>query len=177
METIVKEVEKLVTCDSATAVQDTKIEEQLLDALVIEELATNIDRQSSRLHLHALVKKIRTNSVPFSMVSKAVICPVAKSYPSRLLPVSTSDKYTPINTFAIDLGCYNSHIVTLYLDIPSVRSISKENICCHFTKSSFDLIVNDLHGKNYRLLKLIWIKILIQNNQNILLRSIKLSSN
>jgi calcyclin binding protein len=41
----------------------------------------------------------------------------------------------------------------LYLDIPNVGSISKENIGCHFTKSSFDLIVNDLHGKNYRLLK------------------------
>merc|ERR1711874_863376 len=43
--------------------------------------------------------------------------------------------------------------VTLYLEIPSVGSIPSENISCNFKKSSFDLIVNDLQGKNYRLLK------------------------
>jgi len=86
------------------------------------------------------------------MTPKAVIRPVAESLPTRPPPVSTSVKYIPINKFALDLGGYNSPVVTLYLDIPSVGSVSKENITCHFTKLSFDLIVNDLHGKNYRLL-------------------------
>lgn len=153
MEPIVEEVENLVTSDSIAAVQDTKIEERLLDAQAIEELSTNIDRPSARSHLDALVKKLRSNSVPFSRVPKAMIRPVEKSSPTRPPPVSMSVKYTPINKFALDLGGYNSPVVTLYLDIPNVGSISKENITCHFTKSSIDLIVHDLCGKNYRLLK------------------------
>lgn len=153
MEPIVEEVENLVTSDSTAAIEDIKIEERLLDAQAIEELTTNIDRPSARSHLEALVKKLRSNSVPSSMKPKAVIRPATKSSPTRAPPVSTSVKYIPINKFALDLGGYNSPVVTLYLDIPSVGSISKENISCHFTKSSFDLIVHDLHGKNYRLLK------------------------
>jgi len=153
MEPIVEEVENLVTSDSIAAVKDTRIEERLLDAQAIEELATNIDRPSARSHLNALVKKLRSNSVPSPRVPKAMVRPIEKSSPTTPPPVSSSVKYTPINKFALDLGGYNSPAVTLYLDIPNIGSISKENITCHFTKSSIDLIVHDLCGKNYRLLK------------------------
>merc|ERR1712187_297807 len=117
----------------------------------IEELAVNIDRPSARAHLEALVKKLRNNSITSTTVPKPVIRPVAKSSPTGPPPVSMSVKYIPIDKFALDLGGYNSPVVTLYLDIPNVGYISKENIQCHFTKSSVDLIVHDLHGKNYRL--------------------------
>merc|ERR1712187_161200 len=153
MEPIVEEIENITTSDSSAAIQDTKTEERLLDAQAIEELSTNLDRPSARAYLDALVKRLRSNSVTSSTEPKAVTRPVAKSSPTRPPPVSMSVKYIPINKFALELGGYNSPVVTLYLDIPSVGSVSKENISCHFTKSSLDLIGRDLNGKNYRLLK------------------------
>jgi len=67
--------------------------------------------------------------------------------------VSSSLKYVPIDRFAFDAGGYNAPFVTLYIDLPDVGSISRENISCDFTSDSFDLIVKDLRGKSYRLCK------------------------
>jgi len=134
-------------------VNAVKIEEQLLDAQAIEEVATKIDRPSAKVHLDALVQKLRSEVIHLAPVPKAVIRPIATSSPTGPLPVSTAAKYIPINKFALDLGGYNSPVVTLYLDLPDVGSISKNNIQCHFTKSSVDLTVHDLNGKNYRLVK------------------------
>jgi len=150
---LVGEVENIISSESVTSLQDTKIGEQLLDAQAIEELAVSIDRPSARAHLEALVKNLRSNSIPSATLPKPVIRPVANSSLMGPPPVSAYVKYIPINKFALDLGGYNCPSVTLYLHIPSVGSISKENIQCHFTKSSVDLIVHDLNGRNYRLLK------------------------
>ena len=43
--------------------------------------------------------------------------------------------------------------MTLYVPLPGVGSIAAENIKCKFTKDLFDLVVCDLQGKSYRLLK------------------------
>jgi len=67
--------------------------------------------------------------------------------------VSNSVKYVPIDRFAFDAGGYNAPFVTLYIELPAVGSIPRENIECNFTKESFDLIVKDLRGKSYRLFK------------------------
>jgi len=67
--------------------------------------------------------------------------------------VPSSLKYVPIDRFAFDAGGYNAPFVTLYIDLPDVGSISRENISCDFTSDSFDLIVKDLRGKSYRLCK------------------------
>jgi calcyclin binding protein len=69
-------------------------------------------------------------------------------------PVSTGGRvvYTPITDFAWDQNGYDSPIVTVYVDIEGVGTV-KDNVKCDFTKSSFDLVVMDLKGKNYRLLK------------------------
>jgi len=66
---------------------------------------------------------------------------------------STSVMYVPIDKFAFDDGGYSGQFVTLYIDLPGVGGIDKNNITCHFTKDSFDLIVKDLRGKSYRLFK------------------------
>lgn len=153
IKTIVDDVENLVNNDSPISLHDSKVEERLLDAQAIEQLATNIDRPSARVHLDALVNKLRSDSISLSSLQNAVVRPVVKFSPTRPPSVSTSVKYIPINKFALDLGGYNSPFVTLYLEISNVGAISKENISCHFKNSSFDLIVNDLQGKNYRLLK------------------------
>lgn len=76
-----------------------------------------------------------------------------KTTPAVAPHVSSSMQYVPIDKFAFDAGGYNSPFVTLYIDLPGVGSIPKENITCNFTANSFDLIINDLNGKSYRLWK------------------------
>ena len=44
------------------------------------------------------------------------------------------------------------HHVAVYVDLEGVGSV-KDQVKCHFTKSSFDLEVFDLQGKNFRLIK------------------------
>jgi len=153
IESVVEDVTKPEKEDNTVTLQTAKDKELHLDALVIEELATKIVRPSAKVHLDALVQELRSKATPTAPETKAVIRPVAKSSPIGPLPVSTTPKYNSINKFALDLGGYNSPVVTLYLDIPDIGSISKEKIKCHFTKSSVDLVIHGLNGKNYRLLK------------------------
>lgn len=51
-------------------------------------------------------------------------------------------KYVPIDRFAFDAGKYNSPTVTLYVTLPGVGALPKENVTCAFTSTSFDLIVS-----------------------------------
>jgi len=153
MDSIVEGVKGTDTEDNVAAVQADKLGERLLDAQLIENLASNVNRPSAKAHLDALVQKLRSKIIQSVPVAKDDFRPVVKSSPVGSLPVSTVAKYIPINKFALDLGGYNSAVVTLYLDIANVGSINKGNIKCHFTKSSVDLVVHDLNGKNYRLLK------------------------
>jgi calcyclin binding protein len=63
--------------------------------------------------------------------------------------------YTPIDRFAFDAGGYSDPFVTLYVPIPGVGTIPKEQITCHFETAAFDLIVSDPTNskKSYRLKK------------------------
>jgi len=67
--------------------------------------------------------------------------------------LSPGMKYVSIDRFSFDFGGYNSSFVTLYIALPGVGSIPRDNITCSFTSTSFDLIVKDLNGKSYRLFK------------------------
>lgn len=67
--------------------------------------------------------------------------------------VSASAKYAPIDRFSFDAGGYNSEKVTVYVPLPGVGKISRDQITCDFTPTSFDLIIHDLEGKNFRLVK------------------------
>uniref|UniRef100_A0A7S2Y2M6 CS domain-containing protein n=1 Tax=Fibrocapsa japonica TaxID=94617 RepID=A0A7S2Y2M6_9STRA len=60
--------------------------------------------------------------------------------------------YSTIATFGWDQGEYNSPWVFIYISLDGVGAC-KDRVACDFTKSSFDLKVIDLDGKNYRLLK------------------------
>lgn len=60
--------------------------------------------------------------------------------------------YTPIESFAWEQGGYNSASVTVYVDLDEVGTV-KDKVEVNFGKTSFDLRVMDLHGKNYRLVK------------------------
>ena len=72
--------------------------------------------------------------------------------PARSLASGGRVVYTPITDFAWDQDGYDSPVVTVYVDLSGVGSV-KDNVSCDFTKSSFDLQVLGLDGKNYRLLK------------------------
>ncbi len=65
---------------------------------------------------------------------------------------SSSGTFIPIENFAWDQGSYGSSNISIFIDLDDVGSV-KEKVDVKFGKSSFDLTVNDLHGKNYRLLK------------------------
>jgi calcyclin binding protein len=60
-------------------------------------------------------------------------------------------KFVPVSTFSFDAGGYNAPFVTVYVPLPGVGSIDRANITCKFASATFDLIVNDLNGKSYRL--------------------------
>ena len=77
--------------------------------------------------------------------------PLTSSTPTVAPP--TGGKYTSIDRFSFDFGGYDSAFVSIYVTLPSVGSIPKEQITCEFTKDSFDLIVRDLQDKSYRLFK------------------------
>jgi calcyclin binding protein len=150
-------------------------EERLLDAEEIEKAAVNMTRPSVRLQLESLATKLRKESAALKRVeeSRAKINSVTdKDAPSKtesatpldaapstmpttpaVPPQMPSNMYTPIDRFSFDAGSYGSAFVTLYVALPAVGSIPGENISCHFTPTTFDLIVKDLNGKSYRLYK------------------------
>lgn len=138
-------------------------EERLLDAQAIEEAAEKMTRVSARMHLEALAKKLRKESEALKRVeksqAKAAAAPPTKQEQPVMKPAAAvitppeSAKYVPVDRFSFDAGGYDSGFVTLYVTLPSVGSIPRDRITCTFTKSSFDLIVNDLEGKSYRLTK------------------------
>jgi calcyclin binding protein len=63
-----------------------------------------------------------------------------------------SVNYIPISDFAWDQGEYNSNTVSVFIDLPGVGAI-KDNVDFSCTKSTFDLKILGLEGKNYRLIK------------------------
>lgn len=144
--------------------------ERFLDAEAIEQAAATMTRPSAKAHLEALAKKLRKESSALKRVeeSRAKMektsdeatsevlsakppAPVSKA--AAVAPSLPSAKYAPIDRFSFDAGGYNSSHVSLYVPLPSVGSISRDLVSCQFTPTSFDLIVKDLRGKNYRLFK------------------------
>jgi len=143
----------------------------LEDALDIERVASSAQlRPTARARLehlaHALRKEAASSTVPITMDSKEEPAPISVPIvnPPRMLSVpapssssstATSLKYTTIESFSFDLGGYNSPTITIYVDLPNIGTVPRENISCDFSPTSFDLKV--LHHPimkdcNYRLI-------------------------
>ena len=105
--------------------------------------------------------------LPVADVTKPATAAAAKDVPvaaaaaakaSPVVPVRTaavkgqSLTYIPIEDFAWDQGEYGSNTVSIFVDLTGVGAI-KDRVEFSCTKSSFDLKVTDLNGKNYRLIK------------------------
>ena len=148
---------------SSTEHEESPSVARQLDAEAIEAAAETMDRVSAKMHLQALAKKLRKESdalarLEQSQEKKSTATTNASQDEKVTAPapaVSSTNKkhYTPIDKFAFDEGGYKGPFVTLYIDLPDVGSIPREQITCDFTKDSFDLIVRDLQGQSYRLFK------------------------
>ncbi|GKZ00063.1 hypothetical protein MPSEU_000959700 [Mayamaea pseudoterrestris] len=137
--------------------------------LHLQALAKKLRRESEalkRMEKNAHMKEPESPSAsPQSSPSKkqpaTSAAPISPPRPITMTPVNASvdasaagsKQYTSIDRFSFDAGGYNAPFVTVYVPLAGVGKIPKENVQCHYTKSSFDLIVNDLNGKSYRLYK------------------------
>lgn len=154
--------------------------ERLLDAEEIEKVAETLTRPTAQMHLTALAKKLRKESEALKRIEQSQVKAAASSSslsppaspPSASIPVvelpktpvstpavvkpspaASLGKYTNIDRFSFDDGGYKNGFVTLYVPIPGVGSIPKDNVKCEFGTSQFDLVVENLNGKSYRLKK------------------------
>jgi len=64
-----------------------------------------------------------------------------------------STYYHPIDSFSWDQSDTNAQLITIYVDLDDVGSIDKVNVQCTFSKDAFTLTVQDLKGKNYKLVQ------------------------
>jgi calcyclin binding protein len=149
-------------------------EERLLDAQEILSVAANVERPTARMQLEALGKRLQKESDALKRVQESHALAdndekkedtISSTPPANNTPIpppvvapappviSSSVKYVPVDRFAFDAGGYNDPFVTLYVDLPGVGSIPRDNVKCDFKATSIDLIVNDLQGKSYRLFK------------------------
>lgn len=88
----------------------------------------------------ASVASSSTNSASVEKLSSTSAAPLFKG------------TFIPIEGYAWDQGEYNSPVVSIFIDLDGVGTV-KDRVEVNFTKSSFDLKVTDLNGKNYRLYK------------------------
>jgi calcyclin binding protein len=155
-------------------------QERMADADEIEGLVVQLKRPTARLQVETLVKKMRkeaahlqaleaTNDAPSttSTTTSAKTANVNTPTPAHVVapspqPIAVGSNsitttptvtYTSIDKFAFDAGGYNEQFVTLYLPLPGVGGLPKDNIHCIFGKDKFDITVMDLSGRNYRLKK------------------------
>jgi calcyclin binding protein len=174
----IEEVESDPIIEEDAENSDLPSQERLLDAVAIEQVAESIDRPTARLHLQGLAKKLRRESEALKRMEKHAHMTERNSFDENLAAESSSRSpsrpaaavtpqpiavaapslapskhYNTIDRFSIDFGGYNSAFLTLYVPLPGVGSIPKEQVICNYTKSSFDLIVNDLQGKSFRLFR------------------------
>ena len=155
--------------------------ERLLDAEELETLLPSIQRPSAKLHLTNVIQKLRKEAEALKRVekSKAAVVdnstmvaenpdPEAHREPPSAPAADPSSSpaskaagppvlasgalYTPIDKFSFDLGGYGSEFLTLYVPIEGIHDLSRDQVSCHFTPQSFDLIVKGKE-KSYRLFK------------------------
>jgi calcyclin binding protein len=146
-------------------------QERLRDAKELEALFPQLTSPTARMHLESLTKKLRRESEALERVgaSKKTVeekkedvkdsAPAApKPVPvaavvAATAPPPSSGGYVSVDRFAFDAGEYGAQFVTLYVTLPGVGEIPRDQITCDFTTASFDLIVRDLKGKSCRLFR------------------------
>jgi calcyclin binding protein len=177
----IEEMEEEATTTMTTT--PSQSQERLLDAEEIEKVAAKMTRPTAQMHLTALAKKLRKEGEalkrveaniaktteqqeqpveqaqqpqeppPMTTATKPMPRSVAAVPPTSTVVVGSSVKFSPIDRFSFDAGSYNTPFITLYIPLPGVGSIPKANVVCDFGKDSLNLVVTDLNGKSFRLIK------------------------
>lgn len=196
------DIEEIMT--DASSSPGSAEERLLLDAEEIETVAKTLQRPTARMQLESLAKKLRREAAALKIVERQMgsgaadatgaaaagddAAPTAKPVPvspppSPPQPVplgpittgsTTSVTYTPIDRFSFDAGGYNEQFVTLYVPLPGVGTIPKDQVQCNFEKAAFDLIVKDLKGKSYRLKKDLLEHDIVVNKSKIVIKADKI---
>lgn len=118
--------------------------EKSQNEMEVDQIDDNDDHKEEEEE-RVLVEEVKTG--------KSQMEPIAPQTVAVPPILSQSQKYKSIDKFAFDAGSYNSPTVSIYISLPNIKSIPRENIQCDFTPTSFDLKIHDFQGGNYRLVK------------------------
>lgn len=161
----IAEAESLL--EKATFPAIKKMLQDHISSLKVAEQKPGLKKGDLELPLKTSVSTpsaIPSVTLPVADTKKTASASVAKAAPpaaviaSPVIPVRTaaikgqSLTYIPIEDFAWDQGEYGSNTVSIFVDLTGVGAI-KDRVEFSCTKSSFDLKITDLNGKNYRLIK------------------------
>eukprot|EP01083_Nonionella_stella_P151233 482955_1 len=143
--------------------RDAKALKRMEDSIKRQELEKQ--KQEDQVQVQDQVQKkeeeVQKEKIVEKKTNDTIEEPTAStSAPTCVFPTPTIMKYKSIDKFAFDAGSYDSPTVTIYItSLPDKKSISslslsKEDVSCDFTSSSFDLkIVSKHENVNYRLIK------------------------
>lgn len=115
---------------------------------VVEEM--EVAEQVEEVDVKEEEEKVIVEEVDDVKAPTPVPVPVPVPVPTASL---STPKYKSIDKFAFDAGSYNSPTVTIYITLPQINQIPKENIQCNFTPTSFDLTILNYNNQNHRLIK------------------------
>lgn len=124
-----------------------------------------------------LQKKMTSQTNTTTNTSTIANVSVNSSNKTVIVPPSlvSVGKYLPIENFAWDQGEHNSPSVTIYIDdLDGVGALPRENIVFAPTKTSFELTIHDLNGKNYKLIKDNLEKDIIPEESSIVIKKTKI---
>lgn len=155
-----------LTCSSSQFSDDSFIMAEVIQAEITETetLLSNATfegvKEALQAHLAKLRRRLLTATAPPPAPVESTAAPVASAISTSSSSSSSTRAYipppgvafVPIETFSWDQGGYNSPTVTIFVELDGVGAV-KESVNVNFTKTSFDLTVQGLNGRNYRLVK------------------------
>lgn len=113
--------------------------------LLESNLRTLHNKKQSLIDVH---NKTNNSTNVSSSSSSSTPIPVSSSSTTSTTRPSTDLTYLPVEKWGWEQN--NEYVTILCYDLPEVGKI-KDKITCEFTSNTLDLIIPDLHNKNYRL--------------------------
>lgn len=128
------------------------------DVQELEELILHAKQPRVRAYLEGALEKWRRTLAANAAAPSAPPAEPIPAPPKRLPDAAPSptatETFVPISSFGWDQDGYAGSWVSVYIT-SGMDGVGEKrgNVTCKFTPSSFDLVIRDLNGKNYRLYK------------------------